>query len=302
MTILRIEELTYGVQNIGECSDFLNHWGLEKIPSGSAVARFKTLENQTIILKHIDDPSLPPTYEEGPTLREIMWGVDNQAALNEIEAELSKDREVKIDSDCNLHSQDDRSNYIGFQIADIVEANIEKDNLNFIGDINRVNRRGWPEDHIQPIRVGHIVYSIKAEDNWMAAEFYINRLNFRVTDRTEDGGTFLQAEGSTYHHNLFLFHRQSSHPYFNHVAFEVRSFDDIMVGGTNMLKQGAKSVSGPGRHSLGSNWFWYFNNPCGGDIEYFADMDRMDESWEPRHWEEAPPYARWMLGESKLKG
>jgi hypothetical protein len=86
------------------------------------------------------------------------------------------------------------------------------------------------------------------------------------------------------------------------VAFEVSSFDQMMVGGTNMLEHGATSVSGPGRHSLGSNWFWYFNNPCGGDIEYFADMDRMNDNWEPRFWDKAPPYARWMMGEVELKG
>ena len=85
-------------------------------------------------------------------------------------------------------------------------------------------------------------------------------------------------------------------------AFEVNSFDEIMTGGQYMLERGAESVSGPGRHSLGSNCFWYFKNPCGGDIEYFADMDRLDDSWEPRYWEESPPYARWMVGEDILTG
>ena len=76
----------------------------------------------------------------------------------------------------------------------------------------------------------------------------------------------------------------------------------MMLGGTHMRAQGAVSVSGPGRHSLGSNWFWYFKNPCGGDIEYFADMDRLDDNWEPGFWDKAPPYARWMLGEDVLTG
>ena len=257
-----------------------------------------------IKLRLIDDPELPPTYEEGSTLREVMWGVNSQTALDALEAELSCDRVVAKDSEGRLHSYDDRDNYMGFQIAEIVEAATESqsDKLNFVEEINRVNERGWPADHAQPIRMGHLVYSIKAEDNWAAAQFYIDRLNFRLTDRTEDGGTFLRCDGSNFHHNLFLFHRQGSRPYFNHLAFEVNSFDDLMVGGTHMVKHGAKSVSGPGRHSLGSNWFWYFNNPCGGDIEYFADMDRMDDSWEPRHWDQAPPYARWMMGVVELKG
>ena len=302
MTILRIEQLTYGVEKLDECIEFLEHWGLEKLNSGASGAEFRTLENQIITLRLIQDPDLPPTYEDGATLREVIWGVDSQTTLDEIEVELSKDRKVSKDANGALHSYDDRNNYLGFMIAEIIEVNLTKESLNFVDDIERVNERGWPEDRISPIRIGHLVYSIEAKDNWAAAQFYIDRLKFRVSDRTTDGGTFLRADGSNYHHNLFLFHRQGSHPYFNHLAFEVRSFDDVMVGGTNMLKHGAKSVSGPGRHSLGSNWFWYFNNPCGGDIEYFADMDRMDDNWEPRHWEEAPPYARWMMGAAELKG
>jgi hypothetical protein len=302
MTILRIENLTYGVEDIAQCSEFLDIWGLQKNGASDNSASFKTFENQHIHLRPMDDPSLPPSYEDGPTLREVVWGVDNHAALNEIEAELSKDRDVRKDDDGTLHSCDDRQNYLGFQIADVVKANLHVEDFNFIENIDRVNERSWPEERVKPIRIGHLVYSIEAKDYELASAFYTDRLKFRISDQTKDGGTFLRADGSNYHHNLFLFHRQGSHPYFNHVAFEVNSFDQMMVGGTNMLKHGAKSVSGPGRHSLGSNWFWYFNNPCGGDIEYFADMDRMDDRWKSRFWDKAPPYARWMMGADEIKG
>ena len=39
---------------------------------------------------------------------------------------------------------------------------------------------------------------------------------------------------------------------------------------------------------MGSNLFWYFANPCGGATEYFADMDRMDDDWEPRDLGQQP--------------
>ena len=302
MTILRIEEMTYGVEDIIKCSEFLETWGLQKVSIKDNIALFKTYENQLIRLRFMNDPLLPPSYEEGPTMREVIWGVDNQTTLDEIESELSKDREVKKDNDGKLHSYDDRQNYLGFQIANIIQSEVSEGDYNFIESIDRLNERSWPDDRVKPVRIGHLVYSIEARDYELAASFYTDRLKFRISDQTKDGGTFLRADGSNYHHNLFLFHRQGSHPYFNHVAFEVSSFDQMMVGGTNMLKYGAKSVSGPGRHSLGSNWFWYFNNPCGGDIEYFADMDRMDDNWEPRLWDTAPPYARWMMGSVELKG
>ena len=46
---------------------------------------------------------------------------------------------------------------------------------------------------------------------------------------------------------------------------------------------------------LGSNLFWYFNNPCGRRTEYYADMDQMDDDWKPRIWEKNPGFAMWML-------
>lgn len=302
MTIMRIESMTYGVEDLETCIAFFEDWGLEKADTGSTGADFKTAENQTIFLRLASDTSLPPTNEDGSTVREIVWGMDDKDGLAAIASELSSDREVATDNDGGLHCQDDSGNYIGFMVADIVPANVAPPALNFHDDIQRLNQHAWPEERAQPLRIGHAVYSIVGDGNWEAAKFYMDRLNFRLSDRSKDGGSFLRCEGSRFHHSLFLFHREGTRRYFNHVAFEVNSFDEVMTGGTHMVKQGAVSVSGPGRHSLGSNWFWYFKNPCGGDIEYFADMDRMDDDWEPRFWDEAPPYARWMLGDRVLTG
>lgn len=302
MTIQRIETVAYGVTDLETCIAFLENWGLEKVHVNDAGAEFRTLENQRISLRQADDPSLPATGEDGSTVREIVWGVKDKAGVAAIGDELSSDREVREDQDGSLHSYDDSGFAIGFRVADITPVDTPDRTLNIHGKVERVNERSWPEDRMTPLRIGHAVYSIEQEGNWKAAEFYLNRLNFRLTDRSEGGGTFMRCEGSTFHHSLFLFHRVGTQRYFNHLAFEVNSFDDIMMGGTHMLKNGAVSVSGPGRHSLGSNWFWYFNNPCGGDIEYFADMDRMDDDWEPRYWDESPPFARWMLGDGILTG
>jgi Glyoxalase/Bleomycin resistance protein/Dioxygenase superfamily len=302
MTIMRIETMTYGVTDLPVCIEFLKNWGLENVAGDDAGAMFRTAENQSVILRRSDDESLPPTHEEVPTLREVIWGVDTQDALDQIRVELSTDRDVSVDAGGTLHTRDDCGNYIGFKIAKVTPVDGGQPPLNFHENIKRLNARGWPEDRVTPLRIGHLVYSIESEGNWEAAEFYINRLGFRLTDRSKDGGSFLRCEGSSFHHSLFLFHRVGTEKYFNHVAFEVNSFDEIMMGGSHMKKQGAVSVSGPGRHSLGSNWFWYFKNPCGGDIEYFADMDRMDDNWEPRVWDKAPPYARWMIGDDVLTG
>ncbi len=33
---------------------------------------------------------------------------------------------------------------------------------------------------------------------------------------------------------------------------------------------------------VSSAYFWYFKNPAGGLIEYYADRDHLDERWRPR--------------------
>ena len=302
MTILRIETVTYGVDDMPACIAFMEDWGLEKLESGAAGAGFRTRENQHLLLRRSDDPGLPATEEDGPTVREIIWGVDSPEGLSAVAAELSGDRDIREDGGGTLHTRDDNGFAIGFAIADIAPADPPEVALNFHEDIRRINADNWPAERAAPLRIGHAVYSIRREGNRKAAQFYMERLKFRLTDRSEDGGTFLRCEGSNFHHTLFLFHRQGTRNYFNHLAFEMPSFDEIMTGGSHMKKSGAVSVSGPGRHSLGSNWFWYFENPCGGNIEYFADMDRMNDDWEPRYWEQSPPYARWMLGEDVLSG
>lgn len=302
MTIKRVEGIRYGVEDMPECIEFLEHWGLEKLESGEKGAEFKTPENQTISLRLKTDPVLPPTNEDGPTAREITWGVDTKEALDQLGRELATDREVTDNGSEGLQTQDDSGNYFALRLADIKEDHQLEPQMNFHERITRTNERHWPDEKVRPLRIGHVVYSLPEEGNWEAAQFYMDRLNFLLSDRSTDGGTFMRCDGSNFHHSLFLFHRQGTHRYFNHVAFELNSFDQMMFGGTHMQAHGAVSVSGPGRHSLGSNWFWYFNNPCGGDIEYFADMDRLDENWEPGFWDESPPYARWLLGDDILTG
>ena len=79
--------------------------------------------------------------------------------------------------------------------------------------------------------------------------------------------------------------------------YAVRDFDDVCVGGEYLETKGWKSLTGPGRHIIGSNYFWYFHNPCGGMVEYYADMDYLTDEWVPREWEfSADTVAKWDRG------
>jgi hypothetical protein len=64
----------------------MNDTGLE--------TRFMTRAGQVIELRRAGDPSLPAPVQDGPSLREIVWGVDTDQALDTLAANLLTDRKV----------------------------------------------------------------------------------------------------------------------------------------------------------------------------------------------------------------
>lgn len=295
MTINRIETVTYGVDDIDAGTRYFADWGLESVETSDKGAIFRTAENQFIHLRLRSDASLPSAPDgDRSTMREVVWGVSDQSALDAIAAELATDRDVHQAADGSLHSYDENGFGIGFRIGDRQIAAVEPSAVNFNERVERLNREVIAPPQAAPIRLGHVVYNSARAKGTAPSEFYLNRLGFRLSDRTLDGGDFMRCDGSRDHHTLFLTIRQETAS-FNHIAFEVRDFDEIMVGGTYMKSRGWTPETVAGRHILGSNMYWYFRNPCGGNTEYFADMDRMDENWEPRIWEKNPGFALWTI-------
>ena len=72
---------------------------------------------------------------------------------------------------------------------------------------------------------------------------------------------------------------------FHHANFGVEDIDEIMVGANHMVRKGwPPSHQGLGRHRIDSALFYYLPCPAGGEAEYGADADAVDDSWIPRHW------------------
>ncbi|MBL4826636.1 MAG: VOC family protein [Spongiibacteraceae bacterium] len=295
MTILRIETVIYGVEDLALCQTFFEDVGLELVSSEASLVVFRTPVNQFVHLRRLDDPALPAAVQEGSTVREVIWGVDCEQSLDNIRAELSTDRAVIEDDNGVLHSQDETGYGIGFTVAKPEAVNIVPRKYNVSGHINRLNE-GVPKPYscAHPLRLIHVAYDIPKLDRQQANDFYTQRLHFRAIDTVRPMGTFMQCEGDIEHHNFLLCHR-TDRPGINHIAFEVRDIDEVVEGGNHMNAQGWKESRRFGRHNLGSNVFRMFQSPCGGRIEYAADMDRMDKTFEPRVWDESPPHHHWML-------
>src|SRR5215469_1800764 len=109
MTVMRVERVVYGVPNLDECVRFFTDFGLEILGDhrARAGARFATQAGQVVELRPVDDPSLPPPVQDGPSLREITWGVDTAGALDALVADLKTDREVTVDEGGVAHAVDE---------------------------------------------------------------------------------------------------------------------------------------------------------------------------------------------------
>jgi catechol 2,3-dioxygenase-like lactoylglutathione lyase family enzyme len=287
MKISRIESLVYGVEDLDAGIRYFEDWGVPLVKRGAGGADFRLPSGQTIVVRQAADKSLPATAETGSTLREIVWGVDGASSLKAIGKELARDREVSADKDGTLHARDECGFAIAFRERRATKkAAVKK-------PPPRMNRPFDPERRARPQRLGHVVYSTRMADLAPASRFYQERLGFRLSDATP-GGDFLRCSGTHDHHSVFLLARPDRRA-FNHVAFEVSGLDEIILGGKFMVDRGWKPDSPVGRHILGSNLFWYFNNPCGGRTEYYADMDQMNDQWKPRVWKTHPGFAMWTL-------
>lgn len=294
MTIMRIESVIYGVEDLAASTRFFNDVGIEQVQSDATHTLFRTPVNQQLELRKLDDPLLPRAVYSGSGVREIIWGVDNERGLAEIRNELAKDRALIIDADGTTHTLDMTGYGIGFRVTNPIMPTDSVRDYNTPSRMNRINKRLNTHGRARPLQMIHIAMDIPDQDHQAANNFYTERLKFKVTDDVLPVGKFMQCEGNMQHHNLLLCHRTNDRST-NHLAFEVSDFDEVIEGGNFMTEQGWKESRRLGRHTAGSNVFRFFHSPAGGRIEIAHDMDRMDKNWKTQVWEKAPPHHLWMV-------
>lgn len=291
MRLLGVDSLLYGVEDISAGCAFWTDFGLRRIAEEAGAVTFATAEGATVVLRPASDPSLPPAPVGGSTVREITWGVDGEASLAAVAAELGRDQPVTFDDDGTIHGVDPCGYAIAFRTSRRHMVDAEPAAYNSPGANTRIGRRAKYYERANPIRLAHVV--LLAPEIEKMYEFYVTRLGFRLTDDYPGHGYFLRCPGSDDHHNLFLL-RQGDAVGFHHVAFDVRDFHELFGGGLFMDGQGWETHLGPGRHAVSSAYFWYFRNPCGGAAEYDFDTDCVDDTWVPRSWAPTPEsFAEW---------
>jgi hypothetical protein len=295
MAILGIESLIYGVEDVEKSCRFFEDFGLRQAASAASVGRFDLPEGSQVLIRRRDDPALPKSSMVGDGVREVIWGVDTQTALEALVAGLSTDREVNRDEDGTARFLTDFGLAMGIRLWVKKPVLSAPDPLNAPGSVRRLNQHRKWRLRAYPKTIAHVVFAIP--DYQAGYAFMRDRLGFRLSDNQRGFGMYLRADGSNNHHNLLLLNAAAPFPgmdgvhRFHHANFAVEDIDEIMVGANHMVRCGWEpSHLGLGRHRIDSALFYYIPCPAGGEAEYGADADYVDDGWVPRDWQ-APLFA-----------
>ena len=130
------------------------------------------------------------------------------------------------------------------------------------------------------VGLGHVVLNVS--DLARSRDWYVENFGLLVSDVIEPApgmaiGAFMRCnlgEQPADHHSLFLLQHPGG-PGFNHAAFEVEDFDDLMRGHDHLKATGESPHWGIGRHILGNQVFDYWTDPWGHVLEHWTDGDRL---------------------------
>lgn len=134
-------------------------------------------------------------------------------------------------------------------------------------------------------RLGHCVLDVAdfhASEAWYKEQFGLVTSDEIALDENTALGAFLRCDrGDRFvdHHTLFLLGVGRSQ--FNHAAFEVADFDDLMRGHSHLAAAQRTHQWGIGRHILGSQIYDYWLDPHGHMVEHWTDGDLFNNQAPP---------------------
>lgn len=300
MNIIGPDYLVFGVDDLEAAKTYLTDFGLTPVDVDETGGLFEALDGTGVIVRAKNDPSLPAPLPTATMLRQQVYGVESDADIDAIEAELKKDRRVTRLADGSIETTDVHDFALKFQVTKRRALDMKAEQINAPGDPNHRGHNNigvHPGMPAQPRSLSHTVLFVP--DLETATAFYCDRLGFVITDVLKGAGPFLRPKANDDHHTLFFIRTPDYMKGLEHLAFHMGGPTELMVAGTRMVNKGYQSFWGPGRHKFGSNWFWYFNSPLGTHVEYDADMDKHDDSWEPREAQISPQASQMYLFEAK---
>jgi catechol 2,3-dioxygenase-like lactoylglutathione lyase family enzyme len=284
-----IETLVYGVDDVPLSARFFADFGLPLVQSDAELSRFRLEEGSHVVIGRVDSMKPRDSVLVGPGVQEVILGVDTPANLEALVVRVGKDREVRRDEDGTAHFIIDGGVPFGLRVFPKKQVVTSPDPLNSPGNVNRLNRNRRYRKRAIPKVIQHVVFAVQNVEE--SFHFLKDRLDFRITDYQPGLGIYARCDGTNNHHNVFLLDASLPFPgldgqtRFHHANFGVEDIDEMMVGANYMVRAGWEpSTLGIGRHRTDSALFYYLPCPAGGEAEYGADGDYVDDAWVPRYW------------------
>jgi catechol 2,3-dioxygenase-like lactoylglutathione lyase family enzyme len=274
-----IDRITYctdgTAENFLQARQFFLDWGLQLLSESADALLFETLNGAqvSILSPQHEDLVGSPAIESGATLREVVWGVSS-----------GKIPASQMDPHGLVHR---------FQKSAKRAVTVQGSPSNVWGQTARINAPSPVYERAQPVEIGHVV--LFTPDVKRAVAFY-ESLGFVLSDSYPARGAFMRCRAEAGHHDVFLLQLPDGKQGLNHIAFTVRDIHEVFGGGLAMSRAGWTTQLGPGRHPVSSAYFWYFQCPVGGLIEYNADEDQLTADWKPREFTPGPTmFAEWAI-------
>jgi catechol-2,3-dioxygenase len=293
MNLTGIDEITFGSRDLLGCHKFFQDWGLTLVSESRQELVFETLNGCRVVVAQSDKADLPVGIEPDPTLRQVVWGVDSAADLSRYRDRLQTQPGF-VDLGTRVGCTDPNGLAVRLQVTQKREVKLDCAKTNTWGEQARVNQPSPAYDRATPIEVGHVVFFVT--DLAATTSFYTGQLDFQISDRYPERGSFLRCAPEGGHHNLFLLQLPQPKAGLNHVAFTVRDVHEVFGGGMHMSRCGWDTELGPGRHPISSAIFWYFPSPAGALVEYYTDEDHLTGEWQARDFTPGPTvFAEWAI-------
>jgi catechol 2,3-dioxygenase len=167
--------------------------------------------------------------------------------------------------------------------------------INAPGRIARAGRSALkPIGHYRPVRPRRLGHVLLFTPNVLSSvSFLTEALGMGLTDRAQDIIAFCCARQDSDHHVVAF--AKSPDIGFHHGSFLVSDPDEVGRSGRALVAKAGRGDWGFGRHTIGSNFFHYIQDPWGSWFEYYSDMDYIENYalWTPTIYGMEDSLANW---------
>lgn len=258
-----LNNIALAVPDVDAVEDFyLDRWGMSAV-NGDGDAERRYLRAQTSSHHSISIEQGDPSAERGEMLH-VSFDVESRADLDRaVEAALAAGGAVAREPGDPV-----RPGHLAS--AAVLDPDGNAVELLYGADVTEETHRARI---VAPRKLGHVVLNTPQRAEM---ESFYAALGLRVSDRTARGMSFLRCNRD--HHSLAVV--DSPRTGVQHVAFDVVEMDNVMVALGALTKEGTACVWGPGRHGPGHNIFTYYEDPSGVFIEYYAELEQVEEEMD----------------------